>query len=83
MVKHVSVIGFYWGYYLGWAKQKPLKDPRPLLLKAYEKLFRWFEEGRIRPHTDRQLALQEFIEAYDLISSRKVRGRVVFTASDT
>lgn len=70
LVKNVDVIGFYWGSY----RRKP-----ELLRASYAQLFRWFEEGRLKPHVSERLPLAEAPRAFDLLRRRKSTGKVVLT----
>lgn len=77
LVKNISVIGVYWGYYFGWGKQpvRPGNDER--LRKAYRALFQWTLEGKLRPRVHAALPLAEFRTALQMIASREAIGRVV------
>jgi len=71
LVKNIDVIGFYWGSYQG---------RRPELLRdSYAQLFRWFEEGKVRPHISAKLDLNDVARAMDLLRQRKSTGKVVLT----
>jgi len=71
LVKNLTVIGFYWGAY---ARIKP-----QVLTDSFAQLFRWFEQGRLKPHVSHILPLEKAVEALDLISSRRSTGKVVVT----
>ncbi len=71
LVKNIDVIGFYWGSYHG---RKP-----ELLRESYTKLFRWYEEGKLKPHVSAQFDLQDVARAMDLLRERKSTGKVVLT----
>ena len=71
LVKNIDVIGFYWGSY---QKHKP-----EVVLQSFAQLFRWFEEGKLRPHVSYQLDLKEVSRAMGLLSQRKSTGKVVLT----
>jgi NADPH2:quinone reductase len=71
LVKNIDVIGFYWGSYQA---RKPA-----LLRDSYAKLFRWFEEGKLKPHVSAQFDLQEVAKAMNLLRERKSTGKVVLT----
>ncbi|AMY70190.1 NADPH:quinone oxidoreductase family protein [Frigidibacter mobilis] len=71
LVKNVSVMGFYWGAYLGFAPDA-LKD-------SLAELMRWHAEGRIKPHVSHVLPLEQAEEALALLSGRKSTGKVVVT----
>jgi len=72
LVKNIDIIGFFWGSY---QTRKP-----ELIRQSYAQLFRWFEEGKLKPHVSDQLDLQEVAQAMKLLSQRKSSGKVVLTA---
>jgi NADPH2:quinone reductase len=69
LVKNIDVIGFYWGSY---QKHKP-----ELVSSSFEQLFRWFEEGKLRPHVSHRLPLSQAVEALKLVQGRKSTGKIV------
>jgi NADPH2:quinone reductase len=71
LVKNIDVIGFYWGSY---QKHKP-----ELLRQSFAQLFRWFEEGKLKPHISHRLDLKEVSQAMNLLRERKSTGKVVLT----
>jgi NADPH2:quinone reductase len=71
LVKNIDVIGFYWGSY---QKHKP-----ELVRQSFAQLFRWFEEGKLKPHISHRLDLKEVANAMNLLSQRKSTGKVVLT----
>ena len=77
LVKNITVIGVYWGYYFGWGRQPvpPANDAR--LRNAFAELFEWVGQGKIKPTAHAVLPLSEFRTALEMISSREVIGRVI------
>jgi NADPH2:quinone reductase len=71
LVKNIDIIGFYWGSHQG---RKP-----ELLRNSFAQLFRWFEEGKLKPHVSQKLDLKEAAVALDLLRQRKSTGKVVLT----
>jgi NADPH:quinone reductase len=71
LVKNIDVIGFYWGSYQA---RKP-----ELLRDSYAKLFRWYEEGKLKPHVSAQMDLKDVAHAMNLLRERKSTGKVVMT----
>jgi len=71
LVKNIDIIGFYWGSHQG---RKP-----ELLRQSFAQLFRWFEEGKLKPHVFQKLDLKEAASALDLLRQRKSTGKVVLT----
>jgi len=41
----------------------------------------WFREGKLKPHVSRTFALEQAVEALQLMAARKVTGKVVLTAN--
>jgi len=73
LVKNIDVIGFYWGSYQA---RKP-----ELLRDAYAALFKWFEQGKLKPHVSHRIELSNVAEAMNLLRQRKATGKVVLTMS--
>jgi NADPH2:quinone reductase len=71
LVKNIDVIGFYWGSYQA---RKP-----QLLRDSYTKLFQWYKEGKLKPHTSAQMDLKDVTAAMELLQQRKSTGKVVLT----
>ncbi len=71
LVKNCDVIGFYWGSY---RKKKPEN-----LRRSYLQLFRWFEEGKLKPHVSERYDLAEVGKAFVALRSRRATGKVVLT----
>ncbi|MCB2136673.1 MAG: NADPH:quinone oxidoreductase family protein [Rhodobacteraceae bacterium] len=71
LVKNITIIGFYWGGYLGF-RPAALTDSLTTLLG-------WYDEGGLRPHISHRLPLDRAGEALDLLRSRKSSGKVVVT----
>ena len=73
LVKNIDVIGFYWGSYQA---HKP-----DLLRRSFTQLFRWFQEGKLRPHVSHRLPLERAGEALQLLQQRQSTGKVVLIPS--
>jgi NADPH:quinone reductase len=71
LVKNFDAIGFYWGSY---QKHKP-----ELIRESYAQLFRWFGEGKLKPHVSHQLDLKDVAHAMTLLGRRQSTGKVVLT----
>lgn len=72
LVKNIDVIGFYWGSY---QKHKP-----ELIRRSFAQLFRWFEEGKLKPHVSHRMDLKDVVEAMNLLGRRKSTGKVILTS---
>ncbi|HSM87423.1 MAG TPA: NADPH:quinone oxidoreductase family protein, partial [Candidatus Limnocylindrales bacterium] len=73
LVKNIDVIGFYWGSY-----QTHNPD---LLRSSFTRLFRWFQEGKLKPHVSHTLPLRDAARGLDLLRQRKATGKVVLLAA--
>lgn len=82
LVKNVTVVGLYWGYYMGWARVLPPAGVEDDVRRAFEQMFTWFGEGKLRPVTDSTFGLDDFAAALERVSARKVIGKVVLRPQD-
>lgn len=71
LVKNLSVIGLYWGGYMGFAPQ--------ILTESLGQLFALYEAGGLHPHIGASFPLEQAGEAMALLKSRKSTGKVVVT----
>jgi NADPH:quinone reductase len=71
LVKNIDIVGFFWGSY---RQHKP-----HLMAESLQQLFRWFEEGKLKPHVSHRLPMDRVKEALDLLKTRKSTGKVVLT----
>jgi len=71
LVKNIDIIGFFWGSY---RRYKP-----ELQAQSFQQLFRWYEEGKLKPHVSHRLPLVEVAQALELLKTRKSTGKVVIT----
>ncbi|KRS12298.1 zinc-binding dehydrogenase [Roseovarius atlanticus] len=71
LVKNISVLGLYWGGYLGFRPQ--------VVTDSLTCLFDWYTEGRLKPHISHVLPLEKAQDGLDLMSTRKSTGKVVVT----
>jgi len=75
LVKNIAALGFYWGSY---RKQRP-----DLVAAQFIELFRWWEEGRLRPHVSERFDLADGAAALALLRERKSTGKVVLTLDNS
>jgi NADPH2:quinone reductase len=82
LVKNVTVIGFYYGYYNGWTgrpgevfDEADVARRRGMVRDAFEEMFRWFEQGKLKPPVAGVFALDQWVPAFRLIEDRKVVGK--------
>ncbi len=81
LVKNLTVIGLYWGYYLAWGKTKADDAMRSRVRGMFVELFALYERGLLRPRVDCVLPLSSFAEGYRRIERREAIGKVVLDPS--
>ena len=69
LVKNITVIGFYWGGYGGFAPG--------VLSASLSELLGWYADGRLHPHVSHVLPLAQAPEALTLLRDRRATGKVV------
>ncbi len=85
LVKNVTVIGFYYGYYNGWGGKTPpspkeakaLARRRAMVMDAQTELMRWFTEGKLKAMVAGRFDLADYVKAFKLIEERTVVGKAV------
>ena len=85
LVKNVTVIGFYYGYYNGWGgKTAPspkeaaaLAKRRAMVTEAQKELTRWFTEGKLKAMVSGRFDLGDWVKAFKTIEDRTVVGKAV------
>jgi NADPH2:quinone reductase len=71
LVKNCGVLGFYWGAY---RRREPAR-----FRAAFDQLFAWYDEGRLKPLVSQTLPLDRAGEALNLLRERRSTGKVVLT----
>jgi NADPH2:quinone reductase len=74
LVKNISVLGFYWGGYMGFKPQ--------VVYQSLSELLTWYSEGKITPSISHVLPLERAAEGMDLLRSRKSTGKVVIAIDE-
>ena len=69
LLKNYSIVGVYFG---AWSEKFPEQAAR-----MHDALAQWLAEGKIRPHVDRVLPLEQVKEALHAVANRTVQGRIV------
>ncbi len=77
LVKNISIIGVYWGFYFGWGRHPVLPSNDAKLRRAYAQLFEWAIQGKLKPRAHAVLPLSDFKSALQMIANREVIGRVI------
>ncbi|TMJ33144.1 MAG: NADPH:quinone oxidoreductase family protein [Alphaproteobacteria bacterium] len=85
LVKNVTVIGFYYGYWNGWGgKSEPtpqeaaaLAKRRALVMAAQAEMMGWYGAGKLKALVAGKYDLADWVKAFKLIEARTVVGKAV------
>jgi len=77
LVKNLTIIGLYWGFYMAWGKTQADSALRARVRTLFGDMFRLFEQGKLRPVVDSALPLSGFADALRRVESRAVIGKIV------
>lgn len=77
LVKNLTVIGLYWGFYMAWGKSKADASLRENVRALFDELFGLYETGKLRAPIHRSLPLSDFANALRRVEGREVIGKVV------
>lgn len=69
LLKGASIMGVFWGEF---ARREPQNNAASLM-----QLAAWYAEGKIKPVIEHTLPMSQLKEAFALMGSRQVRGKVV------
>ncbi|MBI37817.1 MAG: hypothetical protein CL568_09570 [Alphaproteobacteria bacterium] len=69
LIKNISVIGIYWGWYR--------TNQTEIFRKSFSELSKWYSEGLVSPHVSQKFSLSEAPEALSVLETRKAMGRLV------
>jgi NADPH2:quinone reductase len=81
LVKSIAVMGFNYGYYVGWSPHDARFEEAARVLALMDLIRGWCEAGLCRPHVDRTYRLDEVPQALKDVLDRKVTGRVAVVMS--
>ena len=76
LVKNLTVCGLNMGLYYGWSPQDMREAYEDRMRANMGLLFRWFEEGRIKPVVSQTYPLREFQTAMADVLARRAIGRI-------
>jgi NADPH2:quinone reductase len=76
LVKSIAVMGFNYGYYVGWSPHDARFEEAERTFALMERLRGWCEQGLCRPHVDRTYRLEDVPLAMRALLDRQVVGRV-------
>ena len=71
LLKGASLVGVFWGEF---ARREPKANAKMLM-----ELAQWYAQGKVKPAIDRKLPMTELLQAFSLMSTRTVRGKLVLT----
>jgi NADPH2:quinone reductase len=82
LVKNISVLGFNIGMWYGWSVNDERAKHEPEMRAAFEAIFAWHKEGRLRPLVSQVYPLARFAQAQDAVLERRSVGKVVLNIRD-
>jgi NADPH2:quinone reductase len=71
LLKGCSIVGVFWGAFTA-------REPETNR-KNFEQLFRWFEEGKLKPSISHRFPLARTADALEAIVRREVVGKAIIT----
>jgi len=77
LVKNISVLGYNYGKYMGWGLTDERHVHEAAVRAMFARMFRWYEEGRLKPTTSHRFPLAQYREAMDAVLARKAIGKIV------
>lgn len=77
LVKNVSAIGYYWGYYMGWGRQEPAPGTVDRQRRYMARLMDWSRSGRLPDLPSTVYPLDEYRAAMAQISGREAIGKIL------
>jgi NADPH2:quinone reductase len=77
LVKNLTVIGLYWGFYMAWGKTQADAALRKQVKTLFDDLFTLQAAGQLRASVDQTLPLDRFADALRRVEGREVIGKVV------
>jgi NADPH:quinone reductase len=76
LVKSIAVMGFNYGYYVGWSPHDARFEQADRTFALMERIRGWCEAGLCHPHVDRTFRLDQAADAMRALLERGVTGRV-------
>lgn len=77
LVKNLSLIGFNYGYYIGWGLTDERKRFAPQVQEVIAKIMQAVASGDLAPPMLQHFPLQDWLEAVDTTMSRRAIGKVM------
>jgi NADPH2:quinone reductase len=76
LVKSIAVVGFNYGYYVGWSPHDARFEQAARTLVLMERIRGWCEAGLCHPHVDRTFRLDQAPQALRALLERNAVGRL-------
>jgi NADPH:quinone reductase len=76
LVKSIAVMGFNYGYYVGWSPHDARFEEAERTFALMERIRGWCEAGLCHPHVDRTFRLDETPQAMRALIQRNALGRL-------
>lgn len=74
LVKNISVLGLQWSDY---------RDRIPELVRqAQEHMYQLYSDGKLKPHVERVVPMEQFAEGLEAIRAGRIRGKAVLRLRD-
>jgi len=77
LVKNIEVIGFNYGWYIGWGLTDERKRYADRLAVMMDTLMDMAVKGQITPTFSDCFEHEDFIKAFDAVSNRQTKGRAL------
>ncbi len=71
LLKGASIVGVFWGEF---ARREPKANAA-----ALAELAQWYAQGKVKPVIDQRLPMNRLLDAFGIMASRQVRGKLVMT----
>lgn len=71
LLKGASIVGVFWGEF---ARREPKANAA-----ALAELAQWYAQGKVKPVIDQRLPMDRLLDAFAIMASRQVRGKLVMT----
>ncbi len=77
LVKNITVLGLNYGKYTGWSLTDERKIHEPRVRAQFDRMFAWYELGKLKPTTSHRFALADYAAAMDAVLARQAIGKIV------
>lgn len=74
LLKNNAIVGVFWG---AWASREPQTS-----LENYQELFQMYRDGKLKPLVSQVYDLADYQQAFDTLTSRRARGKVILKVRD-